>query len=120
MKLNKRAVKNTGPESTLTYSVSVSSPNAAITAPERFDPTTWLKRPSLELREFFPLMRGKSPSDSALPSKEQHLLHRALKAEIDAGTLPATRRKDDYAYLCSFIKCEDACHFAIAHQDDPA
>ena len=87
--------------------------------PAKFDPASWLEQEYLRINDIFALLRGKNPTDSRGPSKDQDPQLQALKAAIDAGELVATREKDGFAYLRTAIKFSNAIAFIEAHKSDP-
>jgi len=89
------------------------------TESKEFDPSRWLKRDALELRQIYPLMRGDDPSVAPGPTHEQWPLHTAIKAEIDRGKLTAIRRRNGSAYLQTLVERVDAVAFVKARKDDP-
>ena len=89
------------------------------TKSQTFDPTTYLARDALLIREIFVLMRGKNPARSRLPSENQDPLFQAFKIAIDSGELPAKRFKNGEAFLNTIIYFDDLCTFVKTHKNDP-
>jgi hypothetical protein len=88
--------------------------------PDKLYRETWLQKDRLDLRDLFPLLRGKDPTMSARkPLQDQHPHFTQIKAAIDSGELPGSRTQHGRAFLQTTILFCDALTFSMTVENDP-